>query len=65
MFAKGKIIVKMTGILATTDENKMLYAKHVKTSNQNDSLSQIFNLIKPKSTVLDIGCATGGLAAAC
>ena len=40
----------------------MLYSKKVQTSGKNDSLSQVFELIVPNSCVLDIGCATGGLA---
>ena len=40
----------------------MLYAKKIKANNTNDSLSLIFDFVNPKSTVLDIGCATGSLA---
>lgn len=40
----------------------MLYCKQVNLNNKNDSLTQIYNLIPANSRVLDVGCATGGLA---
>lgn len=40
----------------------MLYNKKIDLSDSNDSLSQIFKLIRSNSVVLDIGCATGALA---
>lgn len=40
----------------------MLYKKNVNTNNTNDSRSIIYNAIRPKSIVLDMGCACGDLA---
>lgn len=40
----------------------MLYNKNIKLDNTNDSSTVIFNFVKEKSEVLDIGCACGDLA---
>jgi len=40
----------------------MLYRKLINLNNNNDSLTQIYNLVSPNTTCLDVGCATGGLA---
>ncbi|MBR1914996.1 MAG: class I SAM-dependent methyltransferase [Alphaproteobacteria bacterium] len=42
----------------------MLYIKKINLKNKNDSFSQIYKLINPKSVCLDVGCATGGLSLA-
>lgn len=41
----------------------MLYTKSV-SFKSNDSLTHLYNFIKPQTTVLDVGCACGGLAEA-
>lgn len=41
----------------------MLYNKNIKLNNPNDSAVILFNYIEPGSTVLDMGCACGDLAA--
>ena len=41
----------------------MLYSKQL-TINNNDSLSKLYAFVSPQTTVLDAGCACGGLAEA-
>lgn len=42
----------------------MLYIKKINFKNANDSFSRIYDFVNPKSTCLDVGCATGGLSLA-